>query len=292
VYKIVAAERLTPNSKLLQVEAPQVTRRALPGQFVMVRVDEKGERIPLTIADLDRENRTITIIIQEVGKTSRRLASLNAGDSLATVVGPLGLPTEVENYGTVLCIGGGFGMAAMFPIARAFKEAGNVIIGVIGARSENLLLWENRLREIADELYVTTDDGSRGRQGLVVEPLKDLLAEGRRIDLVFSVGPLVMMRAVAEITRPYGIRTVSSLNPIMVDGTGMCGACRVTVGGQTRFVCIDGPDFDAHLVDWAELRARQAMYIEDEKRALELYQCERCKSESASTAATEAETRA
>ena len=285
MYRIVAAERLTPNSKLLQVEAPQVTRRALPGQFVMVRPDERGERIPLTIADLDRENRTVTIIVQEIGKTSRHLATLGVGDGLATVVGPLGLPTEIESYGTVLCIGGGFGMAAMFPIARAYRQAGNRIIGVIGARSENLLLWENRLHTISDELYVTTDDGSKGRQGLVVEPLKDLLAEGKKIDLVFSVGPLVMMRAVAEITRPYGIRTVSSLNPIMVDGTGMCGACRVTVGGQTRFVCIDGPDFDAHQVDWAELRARQAMYLDDEKRSLEKWQCESCKAESQKDAA-------
>lgn len=274
--KVLATEVLTPNSKLLRLVAPQIARRAKPGQFVVVRIDEKGERIPLTIADRDPDQGTITLIVQQIGKTSRALAALNAGDVVADVVGPLGLPAEIGIVGTVLCIGGGFGMAAMFPIARAFKEAGNKLIGVIGARNKDLLLWEDRMRGIADELYVSTDDGSTGRKGLVVDPLKDLLAEGRKIDLVVAVGPVMMMRAVSRITEPYGVKTLVSLNPIMIDGTGMCGGCRVSIDGENKFVCVDGPDFDAHKVNWEELMSRLTVYQTEEKAALDKYQCQAC----------------
>ncbi|MCL5265100.1 MAG: sulfide/dihydroorotate dehydrogenase-like FAD/NAD-binding protein [Chloroflexi bacterium] len=278
MYRIVATEVPTPNSKLFMIDAPRIARRAKAGQFVVIRVSEAGERIPLTIADHDPENGTITIIVQAIGKTTRKLSELNAGDSVADVVGPLGLATEIEKYGTVLCIGGGFGMAAMFPVAQAFKEAGNKLIAVIGARNESLLLWEDRMREIADEMLITTDDGSKGRKGMVIDALKDVLAEGRKLDLVVAVGPVIMMRAVANITRPYGVKTMVSLNPIMIDGTGMCGGCRVTVGGEQRFVCVHGPDFDGHEVAWDELMARLTIYQPEEKVALEKYQCEACKS--------------
>lgn len=276
--KILATEVLTPNSKLFVVEAPQIARKAKPGQFIILRVDEKGERIPLTIADRNPEGGTITLIVQQIGKTTREMGTLEAGDYLADVVGPLGLPTHVQKYGTVLCIGGGFGMAAMFPIARAFKEAGNKLIAVIGARSENLLLWESRMQSIADEMYVTTDDGSKGTKGIVIDPLKNLIEQGRKLDLVVAIGPVVMMKAVSKLTEPAGIKTLVSLNPIMIDGTGMCGGCRVTVGGKTKFCCVDGPDFDAHQVDWDELLARLTVYQPEEKMSLEKYQCETCRS--------------
>lgn len=276
--KILATEVLTPNSKLFVVEAPQIARKAKPGQFIILRVDENGERIPLTLADRNPEEGTITLIVQQVGKTTRQMGTLEAGDYLADVVGPLGQPTHIEKYGTVLCIGGGFGMAAMYPIAHALKEAGNKLIAVIGARSENLLLWEGRMRSIADEMYVTTDDGSKGTKGIVIDPLKELISQGRKLDLVVAIGPVVMMKAVSKLTELPGIRTMVSLNPIMIDGTGMCGGCRVTVGGQTKFCCVDGPDFDAHKVDWDELLARLSVYQAEEKISLEKYQCEACKS--------------
>ena len=275
MYNIVASEVLSSNSKLFKVEAPHVAKKALPGQFVIVMKDEAGERIPLTIADLDREAGTITLIIQQIGKTSRAITDLETGDTLATVAGPLGVPSHIQKYGTVACLGGGFGMAAMFPIARALKEAGNKIIGIIGARNESLLIWEDRLRSISDEFYLTTDDGSKGRQGFVTQVLQELVAKGEKIDLVIGIGPVPMMRATARTTEALGIKTLVSLNPIMVDGTGLCGACRITVGGETKFCCVDGPDFDAHKVDWAQLVARQALFIEEEKLSLEKYLQER-----------------
>ncbi len=277
MYRVLATEVLTPNSKLLRVDAPQVARRARPGQFVVVRVGEKGERIPLTIADREPAEGTITIIVQQIGKTSRSLAALNSGDEIADVVGPLGVPSDIKKYGTVLCIGGGFGMAAMYPIAHALKEAGNRLVAVIGARNKDLLLWEPRMRKLADELYVTTDDGSMGRQGMVIDALKDRLADGGKIDLVVAIGPVIMMRAVAKITEPLGVETVVSLNPIMIDGTGMCGGCRVSIDGENKFVCVDGPDFDAHKVNWDELMSRLTIYQPEEKAALEKYQCQACK---------------
>lgn len=275
MYQILASERLTPNSKLFRVAAPHVARKAQAGQFVIVRADEYGERIPLTVADTDNSEGSITIIVQEVGKTTRKIASLDQGDGLATVVGPLGNPTEIQRYGTVVCIGGGFGVAAMCPVARALKAAGNYIISMTGARNVELLLWVDKVRTVSDEVHITTDDGSEGRKGLVVDPLKDMLAEGRKVDMVFAVGPVVMMRAVSQITQPYGIKTIASLNPIMVDGTGLCGACRVTVDGRTRFACVDGPDFDAHQVNWDELMARLRVYQPEEKIATERYQGKR-----------------
>ncbi len=269
MYKILATEVLTVNSKLFLVEAPYVARKALPGQFVVIVIDEKGERIPLTIADLDRKEGTITIIAQQVGKTSRQMSTLEAGDSLAVVAGPMGLPTHIEKVGTVACVGGGFGMAAMFPIARAFKEAGNRIIGIIGARNESLLIWENRLREISDELHVMTDDGSKGRKGFATQPLQEKLdSKDDPINLIFGVGPVPMMRAMVRTTQPYGVKTLVSLNPVMIDATGLCGVCRVTVAGETKFACVDGPDFDAHQVDWDQLVARQALFVPEEKAAL------------------------
>ncbi|MBI2954019.1 MAG: sulfide/dihydroorotate dehydrogenase-like FAD/NAD-binding protein [Chloroflexi bacterium] len=278
MFPIVETSILTPNSKLFKVQAPQIARKAKAGQFVMIRVDEKGERIPLTIADRDPGNGTITIIVQAIGKTSRKMSDLNAGDALQDVVGPLGLPTEIKKYGTVVCVGGGFGMAAMFPIARALKEAGNKIVAVAGARNESLLLWVDRVQEVADEVCITTDDGSRGRQGMVIDALKDVLTDGRKVDLVVAIGPVIMMRAVSKITESLGVETIVSLNPIMVDGTGMCGGCRVTVGEEAKFVCVHGPDFDAHKVNWDELMARLTVYQPQEKAALEKYQCEACKS--------------
>lgn len=278
MYDIVGTEILTPNSKLFRVQAPQIAKKAKAGQFVMIRVSERGERIPLTIADRDTEAGTITLIVQAVGKTSRMMSELNAGDALTDVVGPLGLATEIEKYGTVVCVGGGFGMAAMFPIARALKEAGNKIIAITGARNESLLLWENRMREVADEMIITTDDGSKGRKGMVIEALNDVLTGERKIDLVVAIGPVIMMRAVSKMTEPFGVKTLVSLNPVMIDGTGMCGGCRVTVGEEARFVCVHGPDFDGHKVNWDELMARLTFYQPEEKLALEKYQCEGCKS--------------
>ncbi len=268
MYKILATETLTENSKLFKVEAPYVARKALPGQFVVIIIDEKGERIPLTVADLDQEAGVITIIVQVVGKTSKHLSTLEAGDSLYVVSGPMGLPTHIQNYGTVACVGGGFGMAAMFPIARAMKEAGNKIIGIIGARNESLLIWEDRLREVSDEFFVTTDDGSKGRKGFATQPLQEKLIAGEKIDLVFGVGPVPMMRALTRATLPFGTKTLVSLNPVMIDATGLCGVCRVTVGGETKFACVDGPDFDAHQVDWDQLVARQALFRPEEQLAL------------------------
>ncbi|MCL4534863.1 MAG: sulfide/dihydroorotate dehydrogenase-like FAD/NAD-binding protein [Bacteroidetes bacterium] len=272
MYKILATETLTVNSKLFRVEAPYVARKARPGQFVVVVVDEQGERIPLTVADIDAGAGVITIIVQQVGKTTCQMATLEAGDSLAVVAGPMGLPSHLGNYGTVACLGGGFGMAAMFPIARALKQAGNKIIGIIGARNLDLLIWEDRLRGISDEFYVTTDDGSKGRKGFVTQVLQEKLEAKEKIDLVFGVGPVPMMRAMTRTTLPYGVKTIVSLNPVMIDATGLCGVCRVTVAGETKFACVDGPEFDAHQVDWDQLVARQALFVPEEKLALARFQ--------------------
>ncbi len=278
MYEIVYREDLTPTIHLFRVAAPIVARKALAGQFVILRIDETGERIPLTIADYDREDGTVTVVFMEVGKTSAKLATLQQGDSIETFVGPLGLPTEIEKVGTVCCVGGGFGTATIYPIARAMKEAGNRVISIIGFRNKDLIFWEEKMRSVSDELIVTTDDGTYGRKGLVTEPLKELCEAGR-VDRVVAIGPIPMMKFVSRTTEPFGVSTVVSLNPVMVDGTGMCGACRVSVGGATRFVCVDGPDFDGHKVNWDELAARNQIYRENEKLAMELWQCSRCASE-------------
>jgi len=260
---------LVPGIHLFKVAAPNVAKKARPGQFVVIRIDERGERIPLTVADWDEKEGSVTIVFMEVGTTTARLALLEAGDSIANFVGPLGLPTHIEKFGTVVCVAGGVGVAPIAPIARGLKEAGNKLISILGARSQNLLFWEDELRRVSDQLIVTTDDGSYGRKGLVTEPLKELLESGDGIDRVVAIGPSIMMKFCAKTTEPFGVKTIVSLNSIMVDGTGMCGCCRVSVGGATRFACVDGPDFDGHQVDWDLLMARQRIYLDEEKRSFE-----------------------
>jgi ferredoxin--NADP+ reductase len=279
VYRIVAREDLAPVTKLFVVEAPEVARKAEPGQFIITIVDEGGERIPLTIADYDRAAGTITIIFQEVGKTTRWLGSKQAGDSLFAFTGPLGLPTEIEKYGTVMCVGGGVGIAPVYPIARALKEAGNTVISIIGARSKDLLFWEDKMRAVSDELIVATDDGSYGRKALVPNVEKEILESGVRVDRIWAIGPAIMMKFASLASQPFGVKTLVSLNTIMVDGTGMCGACRVEVAGETRFVCVDGPEFDGHEVNWDLLIARQRIYLDEEKRANEHHdhRCPSCR---------------
>jgi len=272
VYKILLRQDLVPKIHLFKIAAPDVAKEAQPGQFVVIRIDEKGERIPLTIADWDREEGSVTIVFMEVGATTSRLALLKTGDSIANFAGPLGLPTHIEKFGTIACVAGGFAMATIIPIARAMKEKGNRVISIMGARNKDLLFWEDELRSVSDQLIVTTDDGSYGRKGVVTEPLKELLETGGRLDRVIAIGPSIMMKFCAKTTEPFGVKTIVSLNPIMVDGTGMCGCCRASVGGVTKFACVDGPDFDGHQVDWDLLLARQRIYLDEEKRSLEEWQ--------------------
>jgi len=271
MYKILSKQNLAPSIKEFLISCPEIARKAHPGQFVVVRIDEKGERIPLTIADYDRDRGTITIVVQEAGKTTCQLGRLNSGDTLSDVIGPLGIPTHIENIGTVVCVGGGVGIAPIYPVARGFKEFGNRVISIIGARTKELVIWEDKINSVSDDLYITTDDGSYGRKGFVSDELQRLIKGKRELDLVFAVGPTLMMRAVSEVTRPYKLRTIVSLNPIMVDATGMCGACRISVGGKTKFVCVDGPDFDGHRVDFDQLLSRQRIYLKEEKKALHCY---------------------
>ncbi len=269
MYQIIAKETLTPVTKLFVISAPEVAQKAQAGQFVVLRVHEKGERVPLTIADYDREAGTITIVVQEIGKSTRMLGQLEPGDRLASFTGPLGRPTEIEPFGTVVLVGGGLGIAPIYPICRTLRAAGNHVIAIIGARSGDLLFWEDKMRTVTDELIVVTDDGSYARKALVTVPLKELLESGRQIDRIWGIGPAIMMKFIALTTQPFGVKTIVSLNSIMVDGTGMCGACRVSVGGRTYFACVDGPEFDGHLVDWDLLLSRQRMYRADEATALE-----------------------
>jgi ferredoxin--NADP+ reductase len=281
VYKILEKKVLSDVTKLMVVEAPQVARKAKPGQFVIVRVDEPGERIPLTIADFDRDAGTITLIFQEVGKSTMQMGTLKPGDELITVAGPLGHPTEIEKYGTVVMVGGGVGIAPTFPIARALKEAGNTVISIIGARNKSLLFWEDRMRTVSDELIICTDDGSYGRKAVVTEPLKELLdARKGAIVRVWAIGPAVMMKFVAMATKPYNVKTIVSLNTIMIDGTGMCGGCRVVLDEGAQFVCVDGPEFDAHKVNWDILLSRLRFYGEQERLAVERWK-HQCRLDSA-----------
>lgn len=251
------------------IEAKDISKKAKAGQFVIIKLDEKGERIPITIADMDREKGTITLYVQAVGKTTTQLSFYKPGDTILDVVGPLGEPSHIENYGTVVSIGGGFGIAAIHPIVREYKNAGNKTISIIGARSKELLIMEEEIRKVSDEVLIATDDGSYGKKGLVTNVLQELIQSGIKIDLVLAIGPLIMMKAVADVTRPRNIKTMVSMNPIMMDGTGMCGACRVTVGNEIKFACVDGPEFDAHLVNFDEVMNRVRMYIPEEKLALE-----------------------
>jgi len=266
MYKIIVKQQLAPCVQLFEVEAAQIAKKAQPGQFIILRINEEGERIPLTIADFNREKGTITLIFQEVGASTVELGQLNAGDFLLDVVGPLGKATHIEKIGTVICVGGGIGIAPVYPIARGMKEAGNEVISIIGARSEDILIYEKEMAAVSDELVITTDDGSKGLKALVTQPLKELLDSDKTIHLVVAIGPVIMMKFVAETTRPYGVPTVVSLNPIMVDGTGMCGGCRVSVGNENKFACVDGPEFDGHKVDFDLLMARQRMYKPHEKQ--------------------------
>jgi ferredoxin--NADP+ reductase len=281
MYKILEKQVLSDVTKLMVVEAPQVARKAKPGQFVIVRVDEPGERIPLTIADFDRDAGTITLIFQEVGKSTMQMGTLKLGDELITVAGPLGHPTEIEKYGTVVMVGGGVGIAPTFPIARALKEAGNTVISIIGARNKSLLFWEDRMRAVSDELIICTDDGSYGRKAVVTEPLKELLdARKGAIVRAWAIGPAVMMKFVAMATKPYNVKTIVSLNTIMIDGTGMCGGCRVVLDEGAQFVCVDGPEFDAHKVNWDILLSRLRFYGEQERLAVERWK-HQCRLDSA-----------
>jgi len=277
MFRIISRDTLATKIHLFKIEAPAVARKAQPGQFVVVRVDERGERIPLTIADWNEKEGSVSMVFMEVGATTFRLAQLKAGESVADFVGPLGVPSDIEKFGTVVCVAGGVGVAVITPIAKALKEKGNNIISILGARSKDLLFWEDKLRNASHQLIVTTDDGTYGRKGVVTEPLKELLESGEKVDRVIAIGPTVMMKFCAKTTQPFGVKTIVSLNPIMVDGTGMCGCCRVSVGGATKFACVDGPDFDGHQVDWDLLSARQRIYLDEEKRSLERWQAEMAK---------------
>ena len=253
----------------MDIDAPYIARKTQPGQFVIVRIGDTGERIPLTIADSDRDAGQVTLVFQEVGKSTMVMGGLKQGDKIDDVVGPLGVPSHIEKLGLVVCIGGGIGIAPVHPIARGYKEAGSRVISVLGARTKDLLIMEDEMVKASSEVRVCTDDGSYGQKGFVTNVLEDLVEEGAPIDVIVAIGPVPMMEAVCKLTKPYGIKTVVSLNPIMVDGTGMCGACRVTVGGEVKFACVDGPDFDGHEVDFAELRLRQRMYLKEEREAIE-----------------------
>jgi len=274
LFEITEKQTLAPTVHRMVIRAPEIARKHRAGNFVILRIHERGERIPLTVADKDPEAGTITLVFQAVGKTTSELGELKAGDALADLAGPLGKPTHIEKFdGITVCVGGGIGVAPVHPIACALKEAGNRVISIIGARTKELLIMEEEMRRASHELLVATDDGSYGHHGFVTEVLQEVIErEGaERIALVVAIGPVPMMRACCKVTEPHGIHTVVSLNPIMVDGTGMCGACRVTVGGQTRFACVDGPEFDGHQVDFDELTKRLRMYVEDERRAMQIW---------------------
>ena len=269
--RIINKMRLAEGINLFEIEAPLIARKRKPGQFVIIRIYENGERIPLTIADVNEEKGIITIVVQVVGKTTEYLGTLNPGDSLLDVVGPLGQPTHIEKFGTVVAIGGGVGHAVCFPIAKGMKNAGNYLITIVGARTKDLIILEEETKKFSDEFYITTDDGSYGKKGLVTDQLKELLEGGKKNDLVLAAGPAIMMKFVSLMTKEYGIKTIVSLNSIMVDGTGMCGVCRVEVGGKTKFACVDGPEFDGHEVNYDLLMKRLATYKEEEKLAYDRY---------------------
>lgn len=259
-----------PDVFYYKLEAPLISRKAKPGQFIILRLHDRGERIPLSLADINPAEGTISLIVMAVGKTTTELSTFNSGDNILDLCGPLGQPTHIEKYGKVLLVGGGFGVAPLYPIARELKAAGNEVVIVMGARSKDLLIYENEISNVSDRVVVTTDDGSKGFKGVVTDALKQEL-DNRGADMVMAVGPAIMMKFVSEATRPYGIKTIVSLNSIMIDGTGMCGGCRVSVGGKINFACADGPDFDGHLVDWEALISRQKTYAKEEKESFEAW---------------------
>ena len=269
MYRIVKKQALNPTVTLMEVDAPFIAKKALPGQFIILRVDEDGERIPLTVADYDREKGTVTIIFQIVGATTEKLNHKEVGDCLSDFVGPLGRPTETEGLKKVCVVGGGVGCAIALPIAKELHAKGCEVTSIIGFRSQDLVILEDEFKAASKKFFMMTDDGSYGRQGNVCVPLNEMLAAGEKFDAVITIGPLIMMKFVCAATKPYGIKTIASMNPIMIDGTGMCGGCRLTVGGKTKFACVDGPDFDGHEVDFDEAMARGGMYKEFERHAYE-----------------------
>ncbi len=273
MFKIIQKKALHETITLMEIEAPFIAKKALPGQFVMLRVHEMGERIPLTIADPDAKKGTITLIFQNVGQTTEALKSLDEGDCIKDIVGPLGMPTEYEGAKRVAIIGGGLGTAIAYPQARALHKMGVPVDVILGFRNKELIILENEMAACADGVYIATDDGSNGRKGLVTDVLKERIEAGANYDLVIAIGPLIMMKFVCKLTKEYGIRTVVSMNPVMIDGTGMCGCCRVTVGGEMKFACVDGPDFDGHLVDFDEAMRRSRMYAEQEKAMMQRHIC-------------------
>ncbi|MCX7821104.1 MAG: sulfide/dihydroorotate dehydrogenase-like FAD/NAD-binding protein [Brevinematales bacterium] len=274
MFRILEKYYLAPQINYALIEAPLVASKAEAGQFVIVRATEKGERIPLTIADYDRKNGTITIVFQEIGKSTKQLGLLKKGDYILDFLGPQGNPTEIENFGNVVLVGGGIGIAPIYPLARKLKEYKNNVTSIIGYRTKDYVFWEEKMRNVSDSFIIGTNDGSYGKKGLVTDMLKELLDEKKKIDRIFAIGPAIMMKAVSELTKEYNIKTIVSLNSLMVCGMGMCGACRVTIDKKTKFTCMDGPDFDGHLVDFDELMKRLATYKENEKRCLEGFERE------------------
>lgn len=273
MFKIVKKEVLNPTVVLMEIEAPYIARKAQPGQFIILRISESGERIPLTIADYDREKGTVTIIYQLVGKTTQALSEMNEGEYLLDFVGPLGVASHLEGYKKVAVIGGGLGTAIAYPQAKKLHELGAEVHAITGFRNKELIILEDEMKKASSKLIVATDDGSNGNKGFVTNVLKQLIEEGNNYDLVIAIGPLVMMRAVSNLTKEYGIKTIISMNPVMIDGTGMCGGCRLTVGGKTKFACVDGPDFDAHEVDFDEAMRRQGMYKKQERQSADDHAC-------------------
>lgn len=264
MFKVLTKKEMSPGVFFMEIDAPRIAKKAQAGQFIVLRVNEKGERIPLTIADFDREKGVILLVFQVIGASTQELASLNVGDSILDFVGPLGEPSEIKKFGAVAVVGGGIGVAPTYPIARAMKEAGNKVIAVMGARSKDILIMEDEMRKVVDEVIVTTDDGSYGIKGFVTHGIGSYLDRGEKLDQITAIGPVIMMKSVVDFTRPLGIRTIVSLNPIMVDGTGMCGGCRVTIDGKMKFACVDGPEFDGHSVDFKDLMNRQRTYRDEE----------------------------
>jgi len=276
MYKIIKKETVAPQVDAMVVDAPHIARHHQAGNFVVLRINERGERIPLTIADSDAEKGTITLLFQRIGKTTEDLSRLKAGKAIRDIAGPLGHATPIKKYGHCVLVGGGIGSATLFPILKALRTKKNKITTILGARTQELIVWEGRFKEYSDEVLVTTDDGSSGRKGLVTEALKEVI-ETSKVKIIIAVGPIRMMQAVSELTKSYGIKTLVSLNPVMVEGTGMCGACRVNIAGKTKFACVEGPEFDAHEVDFEELVNRLGFYREEEAEAMKAFKKKKCK---------------
>jgi ferredoxin--NADP+ reductase len=271
-HTIVEKRNLSPQVKQVKIYAPEIADKAKAGQFVILRTDSEGERIPLTLVSWDKTKGTITLIFQEVGVSTQKLGALQIGEQIPNLIGPLGNPSDIKHYGLVAVVCGGVGTAAAYPIAKALKEAGNRVVSIVGARTSNLLILQDEMKHVSDEYYISTDDGSQGQKGFVSDALKSLIEKKYQFKVVYVIGPPMMMKVTSEVTRPYSIKTVVSLNPIMVDGIGMCGACRVTVGGQTKFACVDGPEFDAHQTNFDELIKRLKVYPPEEKQAVEFHE--------------------